>query len=79
MKEYKRVPPTDILAYVKRELVHRVLRLMFGGRFCDAHANGVITECADQIARLWFPWLVCHSTDYPERFVSFSRSWWGSN
>lgn len=71
MKTYHQLPSNDILAFVKRELVHRVLRLMFGGQFSEAHKNGIITECADHIARLWFPWLVCHSTDYPERFVLF--------
>jgi len=73
MKTYHRVPPAELFTYVKQELVHRVLRLMFGGRFKEAHEHGVITECADLIARRWFPWLVCHSTDYLERFVLFSR------
>ncbi|KAF9778157.1 hypothetical protein BJ322DRAFT_1175294, partial [Thelephora terrestris] len=67
VKTYHQVPSPDVLAFVKRELVHRVLRLMFGGKFSEAHTHGIITECADRIARLWFPWLVCHETDYPER------------
>ncbi|KAF9647355.1 hypothetical protein BDM02DRAFT_3098315, partial [Thelephora ganbajun] len=70
MKEYHKVPPAEILTYVKRELVHRVLRLMFSGRFCEAHDHGIVTECADWIARRWFPWLVCHSADYPERALT---------
>ena len=73
MKTYHRVPPAEVVTHVKRELVHSVLRLMFGGRFSEAHERGVITECADRIARLWFPWLVCHSSDYPERFALLSR------
>lgn len=72
MKTYHRVPPSEVITHVKRELVHRVLMLMFGGRFSEAHERGIITECADRIARLWFPWLVCHSSDYPERFALFS-------
>lgn len=71
MKTYHKVPSADVLAFIKRELVHRVLRLMFGGKFSEAHEHGVVTECADWIARLWFPWLVCHETDYPERCIVF--------
>ena len=71
MKTYHQVPSTEFLTHVKRELVHGVLRLMFGGQFSEAHEHGIITDCIDQIAHLWFPWLVCHSMDYPERFVFF--------
>ena len=73
MKTYHRLPTAEVVTFVKRELIHRVLRLMFGGRFSEAHEHGIITECADRMIRRWFPWLACHSTDYPERFVLFSH------
>jgi len=79
IKTYHQVPSPEVITHIKRELVHRVIRLIFGGRFSEAHEHGIITNCADRIARLWFPWLVCHSSDYPERFVSLSEphQMWG--
>ena len=57
-------PTADVLAHLKRELIHASLRLIFRGSFADAQNNGQITRCADDIVRRWLLQLVFHSADY---------------
>ena len=64
---YKVYPTADMLAHLKRELIHGSLRLILGGSFADAQNNGRITRCADEILRRWFLRLILHSADYMEK------------
>lgn len=67
MKHYNTTPSADMLAHLKRELIHGALRLLFGGTFADAQKNGRITKCGDDIWRQWFLRLILHSADYKEK------------
>ena len=67
VKHYGIAPSTDMLAHLKRELIHGALRLIVGGTFADAHNNGRITKCGDDIWRRWFLRLILHSADYKEK------------
>ena len=60
-------PTADMLAHLKRELIHASLRLIFRGSFADAQNNGRITRCADDIVRRWLLQLIFHSADYIEK------------
>jgi hypothetical protein len=66
-ERYNTHPTTDVLAHLKRELIHGTLRLVFGGSFADAKKNGRVTRCADDVLRHWFLRLVLHSADYMEK------------
>jgi len=67
MEHYGTTPSADMLAHLKRELIHGALRLIVGGTFADAQNNGRITECADGILRRWLLRLILHSADYKEK------------
>jgi hypothetical protein len=66
-KKYGKQPGADIMAHLKRELIHSSLQLVLGGAFADAKRNGHVTKSADNILRCWFPDVVLHSTDYIEK------------
>jgi len=66
-KHYGVYPNADMIAHLKRELIHGSLRLVLGGAFADAKKNGRITQCADELLRRWFLALILHSADYMEK------------
>lgn len=66
-KHYNTYPNADMIAHLKRELIHGSLRLVVGGAFADAKKNGRITKCADDVLRRWFLEVVLHSADYIEK------------
>jgi len=67
MEHYGKPPSADMLAHLKRELIHGALRFIVGGTFADAHKNGRITKCGDGILRRWLLRLILHSADYKEK------------
>ena len=60
-------PNADMIAHLKRELIHGSLRLVFGGAFVDAKKNGRVTRCADDVLRRWFLEVILHSGDYIDK------------
>lgn len=66
-EHYETYPNADMLAHLKRELVHGALRLVLGGSVADAKKNGRTTLCADDVLRRWFLRLLFHSADYMEK------------
>ena len=66
-EHYGEYPSAQMLAHLKRELIHGSLRLVFGGAFADAKKNGRTTLCADNILRRWFLEVILHSADYMEK------------
>ena len=66
-EQYGVYPNADMIAHLKRELIHGSLRLIFGGAFADAKKNGRISLCADEILRRWFLEVILHSADYIEK------------
>ena len=67
MEHYGTTPSADMLAHLKRELIHGTLRLIVGGTFADAQNNGQITKCGDNVWWHWLLWLILHSADYKEK------------
>ena len=66
-KHYGIYPNADMLAHLKRELIHGALRLILGGTCSDAKKNGWTTLCADEVLRRWFLEIIFHSADYIEK------------
>ena len=66
-EHYGTNPSADMLAHLRRELIHGALRLIVGGSFANAHKIGCVTKCADDIWRLWLLRLILHSADYKEK------------
>ena len=58
-----------MLTHLGQELTHRVLRLILGGSFADAHKNPQCTKCGDGIVRRWLLELLLHSADYKEKYI----------
>ena len=66
-EHYDVYPNADMMAHLKRELIHASLRLVFGGAFADAKKNGRVTRCADDVLRRWLLEVILHSADYMEK------------
>ena len=58
-----------MLTHLGWELTHRVLRLILGGSFADAHKTPQCTKCGDGIIRHWLLELLLHSADYKEKYA----------
>jgi hypothetical protein len=55
-------------AFMKRELFHAVLHLLFSDpAFIDAYETGILILFPDGIVRRVFPRFFTYSADYPER------------
>lgn len=66
-EQYGVYPNADMIAHLKRELIHGSLRLVLGGGLADAKKNGRTTMCADDVLRRWFLEVILHSSDYIEK------------
>jgi hypothetical protein len=60
-------PSADILAHLKRELMHAVWDLLLTPEFIHAYVNGLVVKCYDGVERLVFPRLFTYGADYPEK------------
>ena len=61
---------SDILTFLKRELVHAIWSLLINDDFINAYTFGIIVLCADGIERRLFPRFFTYSADYPEKYIS---------
>ena len=61
---------SDILTFLKRELVHAIWSLLLNEDFVNAYIFGIIVLCADGIERRLFPRFFTYSADYPEKYIS---------
>ncbi|KAG8702016.1 hypothetical protein FRC09_004999 [Ceratobasidium sp. 395] len=61
--------PKTLLAHLRRELFHEVLRLLLDDEFLRAWRHGVVIVCADGITRRVFPRIFCYAADYPEKVL----------
>jgi hypothetical protein len=60
---------SDVLTFLKRELVHAIWCLLLNEDFINAYIFGVIVLCADGIERRLFPRFFTYSADYPEKYI----------
>ena len=67
---YGTVANSDILTFLKRELVHAIWSLLLDDDFINAYIFGIIILCADGIERCLFPRFFTYSVDYPEKYIS---------
>ena len=67
MEHYGTTPSADMLAHLKRELIHGALQLIIGGTFADAQNNGRVVMCGDNVLRRWLLRMILHSSDYKEK------------
>ena len=61
---------SDVLTFLKRELVHAIWSLLLDDDFINAYIFGIIVLCADGIERHLFLWFFTYSVDYPEKYIS---------
>ncbi|KAF7374197.1 GLOBIN domain-containing protein [Mycena sanguinolenta] len=52
---YKVAPSADVLAHLKRELIHAVWDMLLTPEFIHAYIHGIVVKCYDGIERLIFP------------------------
>ncbi|KAJ6580608.1 hypothetical protein B0H10DRAFT_1834643, partial [Mycena sp. CBHHK59/15] len=61
---------TDVLAHLKRELMHAIWDLLLCPEFTHADVNSIIIKCYNGIERRIFPRLCTYGADYPEKYGS---------
>lgn len=58
-------PSADIMAHLKRELMHGIWDLLLSPEFIHAYVHGIVVKCYDGIERLIFPRFFTYGADYP--------------
>lgn len=64
---YGAAATSEVLTFLKRELVHAIWRLLLNENFIHAYIFGIAILCADGIERRLFPRFFTYSADYPEK------------
>ena len=64
---YGTAATSEVLTFLKRELVHAIWGLLLNEEFLHAYKSGVIVLCADGIQRQLFPRFFTYSADYPKK------------
>ncbi|KAJ7660161.1 hypothetical protein DFH06DRAFT_1472251 [Mycena polygramma] len=71
-------PPTkDMMAHLKRELMHGVWDLLISPEFIHAYVNGIVVKCYDSKERLIFPRFFTYGADYPEKVLLATIKYFG--
>jgi len=60
---------SDVLTFLKHELVHTIWCLLINNNFINAYTFGIIVLCADGIERHLFPWFFTYLADHPEKYI----------
>ncbi|KAF8227050.1 hypothetical protein L208DRAFT_1298623, partial [Tricholoma matsutake] len=60
---------SDMLTFLKCELIHTIWGLLLNKEFLHAYMFGIIVLCADGIQRHLFPCFFTYSADYPEKVI----------
>jgi hypothetical protein len=66
---YDDIANTNVLTFLKRELVHAIWLLLLTDDFVNAYTFGIVVLCADGVNRRLFPGFFTYSADYPEKCV----------
>lgn len=67
MKSQGSTPTKDLLAHLKRELMHAVWLKLLDEEFIHACKHGIVMTCADGVLRRVYPRIFTYSADYPEQ------------
>ena len=68
-------PPTEaVIRLIKHDLIRQIWLLLLDEDFMNAYKFGILILCADGIVRRVFPRILIYSADYPEKYVTGSRS-----
>lgn len=70
MAIYGKPASSDILTFLKRDLMQKIWSLLLNDEFMHAYEHGIIIKCADGIDRRVYPRFFAYSADYPEKSVS---------
>lgn len=60
-------PSADMMAHLKRELMHAIWDLLLTPEFIHAYVHGIVVRCYDGVERLVFPRFFTYGADYPEK------------
>ncbi|OJT15888.1 hypothetical protein TRAPUB_1049, partial [Trametes pubescens] len=64
------IPATsDMLTFLKRELMQKIWLLLLDDRFMYSYVHGLLMLCGDEIRRRMFPRFHIHSADYVEKIL----------
>ena len=67
MRKFGKPPSKPVLTHVKCKIMQKVWELLLDSNFMDAYRQGMITECADDLVRWYFPRFFIYSANYPEK------------
>ncbi|KAJ6556218.1 hypothetical protein B0H19DRAFT_1152200, partial [Mycena capillaripes] len=70
-------PSADILAHLKRELMHGIWDLLLSDDFIHAYVHGIVVKCYDGIEHLIFPRFFTYGADYPEKVLLATIKYFG--
>jgi hypothetical protein len=69
MAAYNTAASSEMLTFLKRQLIHAIIHLLLTPEFIHAYQHGIEVLCADGLWRLIFPRFFAYSADYPEKYV----------
>ncbi|KAJ7156268.1 hypothetical protein C8R46DRAFT_1004688 [Mycena filopes] len=76
-KTFGVAPSTDMLAHLKRELMHGIWDHLLSPEFIHAYIHGIVIKCYDGIERRVFPRLFTYGADYPEKVLLATIKYFG--
>ncbi|KAJ7116153.1 hypothetical protein C8R43DRAFT_1138022 [Mycena crocata] len=68
---------SDVLAHLKRELMHAIWDLLLTPKFIHAYVHGIIIKCYDGVERRIFPRFFTYGADYPEKVLLATIKYFG--
>ena len=60
-------PTTDVISFLKHELMPQIWLRLLDKKFMDAWVNGIVIKCGDGITRRIFFRFFIYAADYPEK------------
>ncbi|KAJ7127990.1 hypothetical protein C8R44DRAFT_979464 [Mycena epipterygia] len=76
-EKFGRTPSADMMAHLKRELMHGIWDLLLSPEFIHAYVHGIVVRCYDGIERLIFPRFFTYGADYPEKVLLATIKYFG--
>jgi hypothetical protein len=63
-----KTPNTAFMTFCHRELTHAQWKILLDDDFIEAWKHGIVVTCCDGIQRRFYPRILTHSGDYPEKW-----------
>lgn len=67
MVTYQKPASSDVITFLKHDLMQKIWSLLLDKEFMYAYEHGVVVECADGIMWRVYPRFFTYSADYPEK------------